>query len=144
MFQRILVPVDGTAGSEQAIPYAIGLAQALEAEIVVCHVLTTPVTPASAAEEPAAAKYVARIAERFRAENVATRTLVRRGEAALEINRAATEWNVDAVVMATRSRQRLQKLMLGSVADVVVRDSRLPVLLVSSRQQMKKAVRRVA
>ncbi len=144
MFQRILVPVDGTAGSERAIPYAIGLAQALDAEIVVCHVLTTPVTPASAAEEPAAAKYVARMAERFREEGVTVRTLVRRGEAPMEINKAATEWNVDAVVMATRSRQRVQKLMLGSVADVVVRDSRLPVLLVSSRKQMKKAVRRAA
>lgn len=144
MFQRILVPVDGTAGSERAIPYAIGLAQALDAEIIVCHVLTTPVTPASAAEEPAAAKYVARMAERFREEGVTTRTLVRRGEAPMEINKAATEWNVDAVVMATRSRQRVQKLMLGSVADVVVRDSRLPVLLVSSSRQLKKAVRRVA
>ena len=144
MFQRILVPVDGTSGSERAIPYAIGLAQALDAEIIVCHVLTTPVTPASAAEEPAAAKYVARMAERFREEGVTVRTLVRRGEAPMEINKAATEWNVDAVVMATRSRQRVQKLMLGSVADVVVRDSRLPVLLVSSRRQMKKAVRRVA
>ncbi len=144
MFQRILVPVDGTAGSERAVPYAIGLAQALGAEIVVCHVLTTPVTPASAAEEPAAARYVAHVAERFREEGVTTRTLVRRGEAPMEINKAATEWNVDAVVMATRSRQRVQKLMLGSVADVVVRDSRLPVLLVSSRGSMKKAVRRVA
>ena len=144
MFQRILVPVDGTTGSERAIPYAIALARALEAEIVVCHVLTTPVTPGSAAEEPAAAKYVARIAGRFREEGVATRTLVRRGQAALEINRAATEWNVDAVVMATRSRRRVEKLMLGSVADVVVRDSQLPVLLVSSRRQLKKAVRQVA
>lgn len=144
MFQRILVPVDGSTGSEQAIPYAIGLAQALEAEIVVCHVLTTPVTPGSAAEEPAAAKYVARIAERFRAENVDTRTLVRRGDAPVEINKAATEWNVEAIVMATRSRQRVQKLMLGSVADVVVRDSRLPVLLVSSRRKLRKAVRRAA
>ncbi len=144
MFQRILVPVDGSTGSEQAIPYAIGLAQALEAEIVVCHVLTTPVTPGSAAEEPAAAKYVARIAERFRAENVDTRTLVRRGDAPVEINKAATEWNVEVIVMATRSRQRVQKLMLGSVADVVVRDSRLPVLLVSSRRKLRKAVRRAA
>ena len=45
----------------------------------------------------------------------------------------AAEWNVDAIVMATRSLRRVQKLVLGSVADIVVRDSRLPVLLVSSR-----------
>ena len=110
----------------------------------VCHVITTPIAPGSSTEERNAAKYIERIAERFRAKGVTTRTLVRRGEAPLEINKAAAEWNVDAVVMATRSRQRLQKLVLGSVADIVVRDSRLPVLLVSSRRKLKQTARRAA
>ncbi len=144
MFQRILVPIDGTTGSERAIPYAIGLAQALEAEVVVCHIMTAPVATKAAAEERNSAQYVSRIAERFRAAGVAVKTLVRRGEPALEINTAAVDWNVDAIIMATRSRQRLQKLMLGSVADVVVSGSRLPVLLVSSRGKLKKLVGRAA
>ena len=144
MFRRILVPIDGTAGSERAIPYAIGLAEALEAEVVVCHVLTAPVATKAAAEEHNSAQYVSRIAERFRVAGVAVKTLVRRGEPALEINTAAVDWNVDAIVMATHSRQRLQKLMLGSVADLVVSGSRLPVLLVSSRGRLKKPVGRAA
>jgi nucleotide-binding universal stress UspA family protein len=144
MFKRILVPVDGSVGSERAVPYAIGLAKALDTEVIVCHVITSPVTPNAAHEERDAAQYVTQVAERFRQAGVAVKTLVRRGEPGMEIKRAAVDWNVDAIVMATRSRQRLQKLMLGSVADVIVRESRLPVLLVSSKGGTRRSVREAA
>jgi len=144
MFRRILVPVDGTAGSEKAVPYALGLARALDAEVVVCHVVTTPLTPNAPGEERDGARYVTKIAERFRTGGVATKTQLRRGDAPQEIKEAALDWNVDAIVMATRSRQHLERLMLGSVADAVVRDSRLPVLLVCSRQQLRRGARRAA
>ncbi len=138
MFRRILVPFDGTSGSEKAIPYALELAQALNAEVVICHVITAPVTPNSSGQKRDATQYVTRIAQRFRVAGVAAKTRVRRGDPSLEINKAAVDWDIDAIVMATRSRRRLEKLMLGSVADAVVRDSRLPVLLVSSRQRLKR------
>ena len=138
MFRRILVPVDGTSGSEQAIPYAQGLAKALDAQVVVCHVITAPVAANSSGQRHQAAQYVTAIAERFRAAGVPAKTQVPRGDPPIEIKKAALDWNVDAIVMATRSRRRLEKLMLGSVADAVVRDCRLPVLLVSSRRQLKR------
>lgn len=141
MFQRILVPVDGTAGSEKAVPYAREMALAHDAEVVVCHVLITPVAPNAASEEQNAAKYTDKIAAQFRRAGVVVKTQVRRGEPPIEIKKAAVEWGVDAIVMATRSRMRLEKLMLGSVADVVVRDSRLPVLLISSRRRQLKSAR---
>lgn len=139
MFQRILVPVDGTSASEKAIPYALGLAQALNAGVVVCHVITTPVAANSSGDGRPAAQYVTEIAQRFRAGGVEAKTQVRRGSPSMEINKSAVDWDVDAIVMATRSRRRLEQLMLGSVAEAVVRDSRLPVLLVSSRRQLKRA-----
>ena len=139
MFKRVLVPVDGSPGSERAVPYALGVAQALDAEVVVCYVLTTPITANSPSEERDASEYVARIAERFSSASVAAKMMVRRGDPPLEISKAAHEWNVDAIVMATRARRRLQKLMLGSVADAVVRDSKLPVLLVPARQAKEAA-----
>ncbi len=144
MFQRILLPIDGTADSEKAVPYALGLAQSLGAEVVVCCVIPTPLTPNSPNEERDTAKYVGRIAQRFRSAGLDVKTHVRRGEPAREIEKAALESNADAIVMATRSRQRLQKLMLGSVADLVVRDSQLPVLLVSSAWQADRALHRAS
>ena len=133
MFQRILVPVDGTSGSEKAIPYAIDLARAIDAEIVVGHVVTAPSAANASSQAPEAGPYVAKIAQRFRQAGIVTRTQVRRGDPGICIRQMAVEWNVDAIVMATRSRRRLEKLVLGSVADAVVRDSHLPVLLISSR-----------
>ena len=138
MFKRILVPVDGTPGSEKAVPYAIGLAEALDSELVVCHVVTGPEGTSSAGVKFDAARYLSKVAQRVRTAGLAVRTQLRTGVPAFEINNAAMDYNIDAIVMATRSRRRLEKLMLGSVADAVVRDSRLPVLLVSSRKQLKR------
>ncbi len=137
MFKRILVPVDGSTGSEQAIPYACDLSKALDAEVVICTVITMPAAPNSSSRGQEADTYVNKIADRFRRRGITVKTMVRRGDAPYEIKKGAIDWNVDAIVMATRSRQRVQKLVLGSVADVVVRDSHLPVLLVSSRKSRR-------
>ena len=134
MFKTILIPVDGTTGSEQAVPYARDLAKALNAEVVVCTVITSPAAPNSSSREQEADTYVNKVAEQFRRRGITVKTQVRRGKVPYEIRKGAVDWNVDAIVMATRSRQRVQKLLLGSVADTVVRDSQLPVLLISSRK----------
>lgn len=143
MFKRILVPVDGSSGSEQAVPYACDLAKALDAEVVVCTVITMPAAPNSSSREQEADTYINKIADRFRRRGITVKTQVSRGDAPYEIKKGAIAWNVDAIVMATRSRQRVQKLVLGSVADIIVRDSHLPVLLVSSRKSRRRA-RKVA
>jgi nucleotide-binding universal stress UspA family protein len=138
MFQRILVPVDGTTGSETVIPYAIAMAKALDAEVIVCHVVTVPSGTNASNARKLAAQYVDDVSRRFRDEGIAVKTRVRSGEPSIGIRKTAVEWEVDGIVMATRSRRRVEKLMLGSVADQVVRDSHLPVLLVSSRYEQKK------
>jgi nucleotide-binding universal stress UspA family protein len=144
MFQRILLPVDGSQGSETAVPYALGIAKLADAEVIVCQVITSPVTPNSAVEEHEAAEYVSWVAERFREEGVTVKTLVRRGNAPQEIRKAAIDWGVDAVCMATHARRPLDKLMLGSVADIVVRESHLPVLLVSQQKAKQSKRKKVA
>jgi nucleotide-binding universal stress UspA family protein len=138
MFQRFLVPVDGAPGSETVIPYAINLARELGSEVVLCHVVTVPSGSGASGARKLAAQYVSDVARRFADEGIAVKTQVREGEPAAAIRKCAVEWEVEAIVMATRSRRRVEKLMLGSVADQVVRDSHLPVLLVSSRYQAKK------
>ena len=139
MYRRIVVPVDGSAASETAVPYALALAQAFDAEVIVCHVVTTPVGPKSSDTPRDAAQYASKVAAQFLEGGVAAKTQVRRGDPALQIRKTAVDWSADAIVMATRSRRRVEKLMLGSVADEVVRDCRLPVLLVSSRSRRKPA-----
>ena len=139
MYRRIVVPVDGSAGSETAVPHALGLARAFQAEVIVCHVVTAAEGTKKADVPDGAAEYASRIAERFLTGGVAAKTDVRRGDPAFQIRKSAAAWGADAVVMATRSRRRVEKLVLGSVADEVVRDSRLPMLLVSARNRTKRA-----
>jgi len=142
MFHKVLVPLDGTSGSEKAVPYAQGLAKALGTGVAVCHVITTPTGQRSEREQRDAKRYLAKMAHQFRMAEIPVEKVLRKGEAPLEIQKAAQECGADAIVMATRSRRRFEKLVLGSVADVIVRDSRLPVLLVSSRRALP--VRRAA
>lgn len=144
MFRRILVPVDGTKGSETVIPYALELAEALDAEVLLCHVITTAQGAKTSGQRHQADQYVTRIAKQFAAAGLTVKSRVSRGDPAVQIKTTALDWGVDAIVMATRSRRRVEKLMLGSVADAVVRDSRLPVLLVSSRRPLRQASRRAA
>ena len=56
--------------------------------------------------------------------------LARKGDAAREILRAVEERGVDSVVMATHGRKGLGRLLLGSVAEKVVRECPVPVLTV--------------
>ena len=133
MYQRIVVPVDGSAGSETAVPHALGLAKAFDAEVIVCYVITTPEGAKKADPAHDAVDYLQRIAQRFRDAGVQAKTQLARGEPALQIRKTAQTFGVDAIVMATRSKRGVERLMLGSVADEVVRDSKLPVLLVSAR-----------
>jgi nucleotide-binding universal stress UspA family protein len=142
MYQRLVVPVDGTAGSETAVPVALALAQAFSAEVIVCHVVTTPAGAKSSSAPYDAARYVSDVAARFIENGVAAKTQLQRGDPARQIHRTAVAWGADAIVMATRSRRRVEKLVLGSVADSVVRDCHLPVLLVSQRG--RKAAKSVA
>jgi nucleotide-binding universal stress UspA family protein len=130
--RRILIPVDGTAASERAIPCARDLARQLDAEVLVCHVAATAAGTRASGLAVDSARYVTEVAQRFRDGGVSTRTQVRRGNPAFEIKAAAIEWGCDLIVMATRSRRGIEKLVLGSVADAVVRESSLPVLLVST------------
>jgi nucleotide-binding universal stress UspA family protein len=135
MYRRIVVPVDGSAHSETAVPHALSLAQAFDAEVIVCYVITAPDGTKKADPEHDAVEYVQRIAGTFREGSVRAKTQIQRGVPALQIRKTAHAFGADAIVMATRSRRRVEKLMLGSVADEVVRDSTLPVLLVSARKQ---------
>jgi nucleotide-binding universal stress UspA family protein len=68
--------------------------------------------------------------EYARQRNVECQALVREGYAAQQIAAAARQFRVDRVLLGTRSRSKLAKLLLGSVADQVLRSVNLPVITV--------------
>lgn len=140
MYKKILVPLDQSAGGEGALAVAADLAKPDRAVIRLLHV--APVPSAIVAEGRVIA-YADQESERMRhmAETYlseAARQLaglpveyaVRFGEPTEEILEEARDSGADLIAMATHGRSGVACLMLGSVAEAVLRRSAVPVVLV--------------
>jgi universal stress protein A len=140
----ILVPTDLSPGAEPALRLAARIAEATGAEIVLLHVLDL-VTPAIVASSPDIGLWMddAMIQEIQNNANTAmkqlaarlprARTLIREGMPRSIILDVAQELKADLIVMGTHGRTGLGHVLIGSVAEHLVRYSRIPVLTV--RQQ---------
>jgi nucleotide-binding universal stress UspA family protein len=132
----ILVPVDLEPASMRALEVAGNLAPRLGATVVALHVYTlprfaypgfTPVMPSTLNEDIAAA---ARKAVESVGAAKGVRVLLSEGDAATEILAAIEEMRPRLVVMGTHGRHGLSRLMLGSVAEKVMRKSPVPVMTI--------------
>jgi len=152
MFRRILVPIDGSAPSRRGLDEAILLARNQGARLCVLHVVDeslltrsfdgTTYMPASYVEDfskglaAAGARLLSRAeaaarARRVKVETLLLETLGRR--VADVIVREAKKWRADVIVLGTHGRAGLSRVVLGSDAELVVRESPVPVLLVRGR-----------
>ncbi len=148
MYRRILVPLDGSPLAEAALPHAIGAARCFGSSITLLQV-ATPITMATAidpltatgadaalamesvdASEQAAVDYLAEVARRPEFQGIPVQTEVVRGSAAPEIIRRAKAGDVDLIAMSTHGRTGIGRLVFGSVADQVLREAGLPILLI--------------
>ncbi len=140
MYDRILVPTDGSAGVERAVEHAAGLAAAHGADLHAVYVVNT----ASFASLPVETSWegvdgmlreegreaLARVEDLAADHGVDVAGVVREGRPAREIVRYAEDGGCDLVVMATHGRGGIDRLLLGSVTEHVVRASSVPVLTV--------------
>lgn len=138
MYDDILVPTDGSEGVQQAIEQAIGLASVTDATIHALYVVDTadrvPITEADrltieTALEEAGERAVADVADRAGERGVNTETAVRHGVPHEEIVSYAEENGVDLIVMGTHGRSGMDRILLGSVTDNVIRRAEIPVLV---------------
>ncbi|HWP35898.1 MAG TPA: universal stress protein [Thermodesulfobacteriota bacterium] len=138
---KILHPTDFSDGAERARAEAIRLARATGGEVVLLHVLLeTPaygegltaaqVLELQEAQRRWAGERLEAVSAETRAAGVAARGLVRTGDPARETVRAADEEGADLIVMGTHGRSGLGRLLLGSVADRVIRQASCPVVTV--------------
>ena len=150
MFNRILCPIDFDGNSLEALRMARGMAEQNKAKLFVLHVMP-PVDPTVVSAPLIAEQSENRArAELLRISNtelpgVDHETLLRFGHPAKEIIAGEAATNADLVVMATHGRTGVSHLILGSVAEKVVRESSCPVLTVrmktpheSAEEQLKQ------
>ena len=138
---RILCPVDFSGTSEHALDFALHLAAALHAYVQVAYVFAlgkAGIVDDVLQLEP---DLVLRLQEqlRHRLEEMLARHLnpgvemesvIIQGEPPREIGRAAVELGADLIVMGTHGRSGLEHVLLGSVAEKVVRTAAVPVITV--------------
>lgn len=139
--RHILVPTDFGEPAERAIALAIELARPLSAKITLLHVYEIPGAASyegvylalDAYERDARAK----LDERFRAlveEHADSEAALEQGPAWERILAVAKERGCDLIVMGTHGRSGLERLLIGSVAERVVRASPVPVLTLGHSQ----------
>lgn len=125
---RLLCPVDLSEPSAQALRYAASLASMLSAELTVLHVRADGprATEAKTAMDESLDAFVSGVV----GPEATARLLERQGEPVSEILEAAAAGGSDVIVMGTHGRTGLQRILLGSVAERVIRRSATPVLTV--------------
>lgn len=163
MFKRILVPMDGSRISGQALSYGMDIAQRYQSKLIILRVVPpATVVPSSTATEigidPAAARIAvqsARIQDRTnigrtrRYLQQKLRTITAKGiegtyhivvgEPGKSIIRHAEEAKVSLIVMMTSGKGGLKRAILGSVADEVSRKAGVPILLLPKRRRRRRS-----
>ena len=144
MYARILVPIDGSATSNDGLGEAINLAKQLGSQLVLLHVVedfSVALELASVAsfEDSRTALYEAgrrrldTAASRAAAAGVPTETVLNEqtaGRACDAILEQARMQRCELIVMGTHGRRGLDRLVMGSDAELVLRGAGVPVLMV--------------
>ncbi len=159
MFKQILVPLDGSARAEQALPLATRLARASEGSILLLQLVDTLHTLGAHStgaavfvqevlekERAGAAAYLARVAASDALKGIPTRVAVFSGPPASQIIDVAQEQGCDLIVLCSHGYTGFKRWALGSVAQKVARLSSVPVLLVRAKnlklnEQIARGVR---
>lgn len=139
-WRRMLVPLDFSLTSLRALQVAVPLAKQSGARLLLLHVVepnpyatgmegAVLVRPDATVARDAKAQ-LPRIARRFVPRSVRVASLVGRGRAADVIVETAEEKSVDLIVLSTHGHTGLNRLLMGSTAEQVVRHAKCPVLVV--------------
>ncbi|MCE2404846.1 MAG: universal stress protein [Dehalococcoidia bacterium] len=155
MYQRVLVPLDGSDLSEKTLPKAAEMANSSGATLHLLqvvsrrpeidamkgsdiHALYAGVDPVRQAREEidrhkaAARRYLDNLASRLRDEGANAETAVVEGYAHEKILEYARENGIDLVVISTHGYGGFKRMLLGSVTDRIIRSGEVPVLVLPS------------
>jgi nucleotide-binding universal stress UspA family protein len=155
MRRTIICPVDFSEGSESALDYAAGLARMLGNDLELVHVFQVPAVALPDGAFVASPTYLANLTSRAQQELETSRarvaddglhvtTVLLQGMPASSIVDHADPERASMIVMGTHGKTGLRRLLLGSVAEQVVRSSRVPVLTVRNPPPPERSARPAA
>lgn len=129
--RHLVVPTDLSPFSLSVLRYAVEIADLFHARVTVLHVVDRHAEHAhlsDAEREERARQAMTGMLRELNIENQGIDVLVRHGHPDIEIVRAAGEVNGDLIVMCTHGRTGMRHVLVGSVAEKVVRTAACPVL----------------
>jgi len=149
MFDKILVCLDGSGLAEQIIPFATEEALRFHSDVVVLRIVSEPVVispniPGTAGvpvrtsgmleqvkkEHNEAIAYLGSVANQLQEKGLTVETVVLQGSASDVIVNYANDNGIDLIAIATHGRSGLGRAVFGSVADYVLRNSGIPILII--------------
>jgi nucleotide-binding universal stress UspA family protein len=154
MFEKILVPLDGSEHSVRALEISIQVAKQFSGKLILIHIysvtvrpiilpepatLTPPGVPVMTAEEVTRVADAAREAgnrilaegeRKAKADGVQVQTVLIEGHAVQEIVKTAREGEFDLIVIGARGISKIREILLGSVTDGVIHHATCPVLVI--------------
>ncbi len=150
MFQTILVPLDGSKLAEESLDQVRELVRIHRSKVILLRVAFALVFPGA---DPTKAQiqvteeaegYLEKIQKKLKAEGIRVETVVRYGFPAEEILAHINRGGVDLLAMTTHGRTGPVRMVMGSVAEQVVRHSAIPVLLVRAAGSRANEIERAA
>jgi nucleotide-binding universal stress UspA family protein len=151
VFERIVVPLDGSILSTQAIPYATEVGKRFESEIILVRVIPPPflvmTQQVTAGESPDsedvnnatyAKRYLMDLDRSLKAQGVKVSFEVTVGTPAKAIMQLSEAQKASLIVMMSHGYGSFKRAIMGSVADEILRHSSIPVLIIKARNLVNK------
>jgi nucleotide-binding universal stress UspA family protein len=154
VFEKILVPLDGSEHSQRALETAIHIAKKFKGKMTLLHVYSAALTPVIVPEPttltPAGVpvvtsaevskmleaarevghKILTEGEEKAQSARLEVETALKEGNTVQEIIRMSKEGRFELIVMGVRGMSKIRELIMGSVSEGVIRDAPCPVLVV--------------
>jgi nucleotide-binding universal stress UspA family protein len=144
-YRNIVIATDGSENTQKAVSYGIEIAKLSGATVHALYVVDTTSfssIPMDAGWEAMydtlreeGEKAISEVKERGKVSGIEVREVLLEGHPSNEIINFAENNNVDLIVVGTLGKTGLDKFLMGSVAEKVVRGSKVPVLVVRSEKQ---------
>lgn len=145
MYKRILIPLDGSPGAEKALPHAVTLAKQYQAEVVLLKILKSipqghemlraSIKSAEKVLGPISDRYLENIAHGIKECGIPVEVVAYEGDPRVEIVRSSATNQVDLIIMVMSGRSWLKRCLLGNIADSVMCNTNIPVLLVPADKE---------
>jgi nucleotide-binding universal stress UspA family protein len=152
---KVLIALDYDPTAQKVAEKGYSFANAMDAEVILLHVISDPVYYASPDYSPvmgftgymdmgpmtpdslkglktASRNYLLKIAQHLKDESI--KVVIKEGDYAANILETAEAPHADAIVMGTHSRKWLEKILMGSVTEEVVSQSSIPLFIIPTRK----------